>query len=225
MGTYEGLSVPIFGEFYRYNASQTQTLFVEDTGVTNLSVTPGAMDNVFAITHTANYAGSSGYDQSIYVALNISGTTTGAGATQRHAFATDITINGTHASYIGGGYIYIAEGTATLTSGFVYGFNIDIQELGQCDYLVNLWLQRSGSSTTSGLDAYILFSDQGTSGKARTMFYMQGITFPNYFLQIAADTTNGFFDTSTSFGTSPPVTGALKIMAGTTTHYIPLHAS
>ena len=221
----EGLSVPIYGEYYRYTAAQGQTLYVEDTGVTNLTVTPGAMDNVFAITHTANYAGTSGYDQSIYVALNISSTTSGGAATQRHAFATDITINGTHASMIGGGYIYIGEGTATLTSALVYGLCIDIQELGQTDYLMNLWLQRSSSSTNNtSVDAFILFSDQGAQGHARTLFYMQGVTFPNYFLQIASNASNGFYNT-TAVGTAPASTGSIKLMAGTTTKYIKLQDS
>jgi hypothetical protein len=223
-GTFEGLGVPIYGPYYRYKEDQTETLYVEDTGVTNMAVTTASADNVLAITHTASAAITSGYDQSIYVALNISSTSTGGNATQRHAFAADITINGTHASFIGGGYIYIAKGTATLTSAAVYGLCLDIQELGAVDYLTNLWLQRSSSSTQTGIDSFILFSDQGASGKATTLFYVQGVTFPSYLFQFASNTSNGFFST-TAAGVAPASTGSLKIYAGTTTHYIKLQAS
>ena len=183
---------------------------------TNTSATA---DNVIDVKYTTSGSLASGYDQGVYVALNLSGTTSGGTATQRHSFATDISISGTHASWIGGGYVYIS-GSGTLTSGVVYGLNLDIQELGQCDYIANLFLQRSSTSTAATtVDAYILCAGQGTASSAATIMYVQGKA-PTYFLQMAADTANGFLDLSAP--ASMTADRCLKVRLGTTNYNIPM---
>lgn len=222
MANYEGLALPAFGAGYHYaDGGTTANWSISDGGGLDMAVTTATADNVLQVTHTASAALTSGYDQSVYVALNISSTTSGNNATQRHAFATDILITGTHASWIGGGYVYIYGSSATVSSGAIYGLNLHIAECGAADYLVNLWLQRD-STSTSGLDAYILFSGHPAGQSTAALFYVQG-TKPTYFLQAAA--SGGFIDTTTSFGTAPAATGALKVLIGSTAHYIKLQAS
>jgi len=222
MANYDGLSIPAFGagNHYSEDSPTTANWSIADNGVFDMAVTTATADNVLSVTHTASAALTSGYDQTIYVALNITSTTTGNNATQRHAFATDITIAGAHTSWIGGGYIYIS-GSGTVSSAAIYGLNIHIAECTAADYLVNLWLQRD-STSTSGLDAYILFSGHPAGQSTDALFYCQG-TKPTYFLQAAA--SGGFIDTTTTFGTAPAATGALACQIGSTTYYIKLQAS
>ena len=96
MGTYEGLSVPIYGEFYRYDASGTQTLYVEDDGVWNFTHTSTntAGENVVALTLTDSATITSGYSQGFYVNHTTSGSYTGGGA-QINSIAVDLTLGGT----------------------------------------------------------------------------------------------------------------------------------
>lgn len=172
-------------------------------------------DNVLSLSYATSGALASGYDQGVYVALNISGTSTGGNATQRHAFATDISIAGAHTTWIGGGYIYIA---GTGTGAFIYGLNIHIGECGTADYLVNLWLQRD-STNTSSLDAYILMSGHPATQSTDTVMYMQG-TAPTYFLQLPSANANGFWTTNNPGAFT--ASRCIAVRAGSTTYWIPL---
>jgi hypothetical protein len=159
----------------------------------------------------------------VYVNLTISGTTSGQNATQRNAFAADISIAGTQASWIGGAYYYIS-GSGTLTATTVYGVSVDMQELGVCDYRCNLWLQNSASTAATGVGAYILFSGQGTyGGIVDAMFYVQGIGFPLYFLQTADSAAKGMLDTTARDSANSLSNLVCKI--GATTMYIPMIAA
>jgi len=153
-GTWEGLGVPINGEYYRYTESdQTQTWYVEDDGVTNITIdhsaTTEAADNYFALTITDGGARTSGYANAFYVNATVGGNLgSGVAVNQFNAFGADITLDGTSsAAGYGGGYIYIAK-TASWsdTSAVVYGFCLDIQEIGTVDYKANLWLQNSSTT-------------------------------------------------------------------------------
>ncbi len=187
MGTYEGLSVPIFGEFYRYSADQTQNLFVEDDGVHNFTVALDAVggDNAHALNITSSTA-LTGYDQGYYVNLTASGA--GAGG-QVHAFAADITISGTPttSTWYGGMYLYIAGG-GTLTNAVVYGIYVDIVEMGSADYNCNLFLSRSNSNKATSVDTFILFNMQGSTPATGSCMYVAGNRYPTYFLELAAAT-------------------------------------
>lgn len=189
MGTWEGLSVPMYGAFKRYLADQTECWSVEDTGAFDISFTNATTtaDNAMSVAVTSSGALAGGYQQGYYCNFRISSTTTGGMATQFNAFAADITISGVHTAWIGGGYIYICEGTTpTLTNAAVYGLSLDIQSFTSApDYLVNLWLQRSNTQP-GALDAYILFSGQ-TGAAVKSAFYFQGSTTnPSYFLEFGS---------------------------------------
>lgn len=187
-GTFEGLSVPLFGEFYRYSADQTQNLFVEDDGVTNHTVALDAVggDNAHVVNITSSSA-LTGYDQGYYVNLTASGA--GAGG-QVHAFAADITISGTPttSTWYGGMYLYIAGG-GTLTNAIVYGIYVDIVEMGTADYNCNLFLSRSNSNKATTVDTFIMMAMQGSTPATSSAIYFQGNRYPTYFLELASAAT------------------------------------
>ena len=219
MGTYEGLSVPIFGEFYRYSADQTQNLFVEDDGVHNFTVALDAVggDNAHALNITSSTA-LTGYDQGYYVNLTASGA--GAGG-QVHAFAADITISGTPttSTWYGGMYLYIAGG-GTLTNAVVYGIYVDFVEMGSADYSCNLFLSRSNSNKATSVDTFILMSMQGSTPATSSAIYFQGNRYPTYFLELASATpvSDMYDETAGQSGDTP--TGRLAVSINGTVRYI-----
>ena len=136
-GTFEGLGVPLFGEFYRYTSAQVETLYVEDNGVMNLTVanTTDTMDNAFNVSYSCSGTYASGYGHGVHVDMAVNGTSAGAFSSQQfNAFGADVTINGVHTCGIGGLYVYIAEGTATLDTAQVYGGYFDMTACGATDY-------------------------------------------------------------------------------------------
>ncbi len=227
-GTMEGLSVPIFGEFYRYNASQTQTLFVEDNGIFNLAVTQddttgtdNAIDVTLAISGTAV---ASGYGSGVHVGMTVGGVSSGAfSSLQQNAFAADVTVNGTQTCGIGGLYVYMAEGTATLTSAQVYGGYFDIgTDFGAVDYLSCITLDKHNTTKGTTVDAFILCQFQG-SGTGTSLVHYQGPSKPTYFFSMSDGTTSGFLDaTSRDAATA---TQHLAVRVGGTTFYIPMLAA
>jgi hypothetical protein len=184
-------------------------------------------DNVIDVAATFSGNQTSGYNNVFYVNLTVSGSMTGGVAGgQVNAFGADITLDGSSDAFgYGGGYIYIAKsGSWSNTSAVVYGFCTDIQEVGQVDYLVNLWLQNSSTNASTGLNAYILFSNQGASGgKNTTLFYVQGITLPKFFLQAASAASNGFISARTMEAATSG--NSLTCYLGSTTYYIPLYSA
>ena len=230
-GTYDGLSVPMYGAFNRYLEDQTACWSVADTGAFDITLANATTtaDNAMSVTVNSSGALASGYQQGYYCALNISSTTTGGNATQFNAFATDISISGSHTSWIGGGYIYIAEGTTpTLTSAAVYGFCLDLQSFTSApDYFVNLWLQRSNTQP-GALDAYILFSGQ-TGASVKTAFYFQGsTTSPSYFLEFGSPAValgaHGMYKANVKTAADSTHTLSVKT-SGTAILFIPLLAA
>lgn len=207
-GTYEGLSLPIFGEFYRYRSDQTtQVLYVENDGTFNLTVanTTDSMDNPFHLTYTTSGTTSSGYSGAFYVALNVGGTSSGAFTSQQqHAFATDVTINGTHTGGVGGFYVYLSEGTATLDSAQIYGFYADMQEVGQTDYYSCITLTKANTNMGTVVDAFILCQLQA-SGTARSLVHMLGTGRPTYFLSHSSSVAGGYLDAVAGVSSDTPV--------------------
>jgi hypothetical protein len=190
---------------------------------TNTSATA---DNAVAVTLTTSGELASGYDQGVYVALNISGTTTGGNATQRNAFAADISIAGSHASWIGGAYYYIAGSSSpTLSSAYVYGVKIDFDRTltTACDYSCNLSLSRS-SSKAAGVDCFIELELNSSAAVTTSVVNMQGQTRPSYFVTLSHNDVHGFWsnramDAATS-------TAALAMRVGSTrVVYIPVYAA
>jgi hypothetical protein len=202
-------------------------LAANDAGAFDIdfSSTSATADQAVALTVVDSGNHASGYAAGYYVNATISGSNTGGFAsTQWNAFAADITLDGlSGAAGYGGGYIYIAKsGTFTDTSAVVYGFCTDIQEIGQVDYLANLWLQNSSTNASTGVNAYILFSNQGASGGKNTgMFYVQGINFPAYFLKLQDGAGGGML--SAKDLSSGTIGHSLLCYIGSTAHYIPLY--
>ena len=231
MGTYEGLSIPIYGAFKHYTADQVLTWTVADSGAFDIAVTGTTTpDNAVAVTYTNATAVASGYGQAYYANLLLSSTTSGGNATQFNAFAADIYLAGTQACMIGGGYIYIYGSTAaTLTSAAIYGFCLDIQSFESApDYLVNLWLQRSNTQPAGAIDAYILFSGQ-TGAAIKSVFYFQGnTTSPSYFLEFGspavAGGAHGFYKTATKAAATSVAALSVKT-SSTAILFIPLLAA
>jgi len=224
MGTWEGLGLPINGEFYRYDNDQVQTLFVEESGIFNLTVanTTDTMDNALAITYTTSGTLASGYGNVFYTALNVGGTSAGNISVQQHnAFGADITVDGTHTCGIGGMYIYIAEGTATLTAANIYGAYMDLTEMGAVDYLTCLQLHKSNTTVATTVDSFIMFQMGG--GTTGDMFTFVGASRPTYFLRLTNGGNNGFVD-DTASDTNDVAPHRLACRIADTTFYLYLYA-
>ena len=222
-GTFEGLSVPVFGEFYRYSEAQTENLKVDDNGAFNLTVgySGVATEQAIAVAYSPNGTVASGYGAGVYVSLAVSGTSTGAfSTTQQNAFATDISVNGTHTCGIGGIYVYLAEGTATLTTAQIYGGYFDIgTDFGTVDYLSCITLDKHNTTVGTTVDAFILCQLQG-SGTGTTMIQMQGGAKPTYFLNMSDATVAGFLDADSRQAATS--TSNIAVRVGGTTKYIQL---
>ena len=217
-GTYEGLGVPLFGPYYRYSANRTENLSVSDAGVTALTVAYTGIAASKAFTVNYSVSGSdiaSGYGAGVHVNLGIDGSSTGAFASyQQNAFSPDVTINGTPTGGIGGLYVYISKGTATLTSAVVYGGYFDIgNELGATDYLSCVTLDKHNTTVGTTVDAFILCQLQG-SGTGTTMIHMQGPAHPTYFLSFNSIAGTGCVD-ATGSRTMTEVASIAVNIAGT----------
>ena len=195
-GTAEGIGVPRFGAYYRYSEAQTENLAVTDGGVHTLTIanTTTATNGIGVdTTYSGTYA--SGYGSGVHVGLAVAGTSTGGFAScQLNAFAADVSVNGTHTCGIGGIYVYMAEGTATLTSAQVYAGYFDIgTDFGTVDYLSCITLDKHNTTKGTTVDAFINCQLQG-SGTGTSLINMQGPAKPTYFLTANADMTAGFIE-------------------------------
>lgn len=229
-GTYDGLSVPLYGGYVRGSSDQTTTLTVAASNNAHdfvMAHSATTADNMFGLDVDVSGSFSSGYTNCFYVDLKVSGNLGGGVASnQVNAFGADITLDGTSsAAGYGGMYIYIAKsGTWSDTSAVVYGACLDIQEVGSVDYKCNLWLQNS-SSTAASVDAYILISGQGASGGINSpLFYVQGQTYFPYLLKLQTDGASGFFQ-KTAMGQVTNSTGSLLFYAGSAKYAIPFFNS
>jgi len=228
-GTWEGLSVPLYGAYIRGSSAQVTQVSVDSKGCIDYTITNSTTtaDNALVVNYTVSGATTGGYNQGIYINYKISSTTTsGNNANQMNALAIDLDVGGvTHASWIGGQYIYIYSSTAptTITDATVYGIKIDMNEITDADYNANLILTRNGSTAASACDAFIAMWTDDADCATKSLFHYQGPTKPTYFLQMSDATESGFF--SNRVVTAAASTGALKCYIGTTTYYIPLLAS
>lgn len=196
-GTFEGLSVPLFGEFYRYSEAGTQNLYIEDDGVFNLSITKtgAAADSLFNIAVTDETTFSSGYFTVIGIQYTGDGEKTGViSGTQANVIGMDITLN-ENVSLTTGMYIYVMEGSddGPSSGNDFAGIDIYIEELGQLDYLTCLWLEKNNTTAATSRDCFILCNQH--SGTSTALIEMQG-THPTYFLTLTA-TEGGFLTAST----------------------------
>lgn len=221
MGTYEGLSVPIYGEFYRYTGDQTEVWFVEDDGVTNLTIDQPGADNIFAITVTDSSTVTSGYLQAFYTSVTASGSYT-TGNSQINAFAVDLFLAGTVGCEAEGMYVYVAaSGTPTLTSSNINGVNIYIDDLGSSPSVRSgLQIHVADGNAGSTADAFIYMRLEGASGAVTNMFEKGGTAAnPTNFLKSNAV---GNMVAAGDFVTSATSTYGLKCLIAGTTYYIPL---
>ena len=212
-GTFEGLSLPIFGEFYRYSEGGTQNLFVEDDGVHNFTITKtgAAADALFAFDVSDETTFSSGYASVIYIAYAGEGEKTGSiSGTQSNMIAMDITLNDS-CSLTTGMYLYFMEGAGDgpASTDDVAGIDIYIEELGQLDYLTCLWLEKNNTTAATSRDCFILCNQH--SGTTTALIAMQG-TIPTYFLTVQA--TEGGFVSSSSMSQSSSKFIKVKIGSG-----------
>ena len=222
-GTYEGLGVPNQGAFQRSSASGTVNLTVDDNGVFNFAIGYSGVgaDQALAVAYSPNGTVASGYGAGMYVNLAVSGTSTGGFATtQQNAFAADVSVNGVHTCGIGGLYVYMAEGTATLTSAQIYGGYFDIgTDFGTVDYLSCITLDKHNTNKGTTVDAFILCQLQG-SGTATALIHMQGTAKPVYFLNMSHAAAVGMLDATSRGATAS--TSNLAVRVGGTTKYIQL---
>lgn len=203
--------------------SNSDSILVLNATAVDLSA--GGTFNAVQINMTdASAHGTAGYFQGFYVNMTLSSTDIGGNtANQFNAFAADISLDCVGSSFlVGGGYIYIGKTASfSATGASVYGLCLDIQEIGTVNYKCNLWLQNS-STTAATVDTYILFSNGGNSGGVNTnMFYCQGITYPNYFLNLDATAAKGMLSTDVCDGVT--ATSSLKVLLGDSGYKILLY--
>ena len=224
-GTAEGIGVPRFGAYYRYSEAQTQNLAVADGGEHTHTITNATATGANAIDVGYTYSGTvtSGYASCFHAGLAVGGTSSGAFATtQYNAFAADVTVNGTHTAGIGGIYVYMAEGTATLTSAQVYAGYFDIgTDFGTVDYLSCLTLDKHNTTKGTTVDAFINCQLQG-SGTGTSLINMQGPAKPTYFLTTHAN-TGGFIENVQPVAATAAF--ALDVAIGGTKYRIPILTS
>lgn len=220
MGTYKGLSVPMFGEYYRYSADQTQCEYVSDTGARDLTFTSAGADNLLSIVHTDSNTLATGYLQNFYGSLTGAGTYT-TGNSQLSVFAADLILTGTVSCEAQGMYVYV-NGSGTLTSGNVTGINVYIDDLGgTVSSKTCMTLHFADGNAAAGQNAFICMRLEGGSGACNAMFQKAGTaTNPTYFLTTNA--TNGMIvagdfvtsNAASDYGLAVYVNGAVR--------YIPL---
>jgi hypothetical protein len=183
-----------------------------------------ATDQALAVAYSPNGTVASGYGAGVYVSLAVSGTSTGGFAsTQQNAFAADVSVNGTHTCGIGGIYIYMAAGTASVDTAQIYGGYFDIgTDFGTVDYLSCITLDKHNTTKGTTVDAFILCQFQG-SGTGTSLIHMQGPSKPTYFLNMNDGATSGFLDATARDAASSAHN--LIVRVGGTTFYIPLLAA
>lgn len=202
-------------------------VYIEDTARAWYSTTTlagsSALNNAeFTVSDTTTPA--SGYAHGIHVTYNKSGVDTGSGCStmQFNAIGADVTISGA-----GGGtagyyslYTYVAKsGTPDLSGCAIFGANLEMTEMGATDYFGGLWINKYNTTKGTGIDAFILCSNQA-SGVTTAVIYVQG-TKPDYFLQCAS--ADGFWDSGT--GATSGCSGHIEVRVGSTSHYLRTYSS
>jgi len=224
MGTWEGLGVPLFGEYYRYNSAQTEVLYVENDGVHNFTFTDQGGENCIALTITDSTTVTSGYSQGFYVNHTVSGSWS-TGAAQINSFAVDLALTGTIACEAEGFYAYVSGSGATLTSANISGVVCYIADLGAepTASRAALKLHIADGNKSSGNDAFIVMRIEGASGDVTNMFEKSGTaTNPDNFIRTNA--TDGMLTAGDYLGGTPASAYGLRFLVGATVYYIPLIA-
>lgn len=220
MGTFEGLSVPLYGSWIMGNESQTAILTCDTAAAWNWAYTSPGADNLLAVTVTDSNTVTSGYLQTFYANVTTSGSYSGGG-TQINPIAVDLSLGGTIGCEAAGLYIYVAaSGTPTVTSGNITGATIYMTDMGGSpgyQSCINLYKNTTNLGSTS--DAFIFCVNQG-SGNTTSLIACGGTNHPTYFLSLksAANNMVAAVDSLTSAGCSQ----SLVVDLNGTTKYIPL---
>ncbi len=197
MGTYEGLALPVNGEFYHYpSAGSTYNWYVESDGVFNLSVDDPGRDNAVALTITDGSTAATGYLQGYYVSITTDSTASfTTGNSQINSFAADLFLGGTISCEAECFYGYIAKsGTPTVTSGNISGMVVYIDDLGgAASSRSGIQIHIADGNAAASQDAFIVMRLEGASGAVTNMFQKSGTaTNPTYFL--ATNATDGMIN-------------------------------
>ena len=189
-GTYEGLSVPLYGEFYRFNASQTQVWYCDDKGQLDVAVTRVAgdttADNAMSITVTDAGVVGSGYTRGLYVNYTNTGAKTGAAevnvigadfdASANVGLASCVNIytgacTGATINHLAGIYMYLDEAAGTV--GTLHGAWIQMDGDG---HTLAHFISVQNMASSNIPDSII--NSQSTGDCATYFFRMNGSTFP-----------------------------------------------
>jgi len=222
MATYDGLSVPLYGDYSQYTSSQTAYLAVGTSGQQDFTFTSVGADNLIAVTVTDSNTVTSGYLQSFYTSFTTSGSYT-TGSTQINAFAVDLLLGGTIGCEAEGMYVYVAKsGSPTVTSGNINGINVYIDDLGgSASTRSALQLHIADGNAATGADAFILCRIEGSSGAVTNLIQKAGTaTNPTNFL--ATNATDNMLSAGDYLGGTPASAYGMKVLVGATTYYIPL---
>ncbi len=225
MGTYDGLALPAFGEYYRFSADgSTEILFVEDDGVTNITVaTTDGGDNAVALTLTDGSTITSGYVQGYYVSQTTSGKYT-TGSSQINSIAVDLFLGGEVGCEAEGMYIYVAKsGTPEFGSANISGLVVYMANLGTDapSSRSAIQLHMEGTTVAQGQDAFVLMRLEGAGPRVTNMFEKSGTsTNPTNFLKTNA--TDGMVQAITAGGTQDKV---LVVNLAGSTYWIPMYAA
>ena len=222
--TYNGLGVPLFG------ASTIMQQAAGEQPLTIRSVADNTACNLMTVGHTSTSAITTGYTQCFYANINLDGGATSSRNTQVHAFAADITIDGTMSAQVGGCYIYIAEGStgATLTSSTVFGYAVYFAATGSTPhYRIGFWASSAEVAANKGsvMDAAFFADNSAALGCWESVIGVQGITSPTYLLHM--DTAPGTED-MISTGIRANIAAAdvwMRVKIQSTEYWIALHAS
>ncbi|MGW8179189.1 MAG: hypothetical protein ACWGQW_10585, partial [bacterium] len=222
MATYDGLAVPLYGDYSQYTSSQTAYLAVGTSGQQDFTFTSVGADNLIAVTVTDSNTVTSGYLQSFYTSVTTSGSYT-TGNTQINAFAVDLLLGGTVGCEAEGFYAYIAKsGSPTLTSANISGMVVYIDDLGGApSSRSGIQIHIADGNAASGQDAFITMRLEGGSGAVTSMFQKAGTANnPTYFLSTNA--TNNMLAAGDYLGGTPASAYGMKCYVNGTVYYIPL---
>lgn len=225
MGTHLGIAVPMYGEFYRYDDSQTQVQYVESTGVDNRTFTSPGADNLLALIVTDTSTATSGYLQPFYTSITL--TSDAAWSTsnaQINAFATDITLDGTVACEVEGMYVYITNSSGTVTSANISGYVCYIDNLAaSATSRAGIQIHVADGNVGSVQDAAVLVRMEGSSCALTNLMQIYCPQYITYFLKTNSAATAGkMIQSKTAAGTQDLV---LVCNINGSTYWIPMYAA
>ena len=220
-GSYNGLAVPLSGE------SEIVQVNAGTDVLTITSVADATAANHIRVNVTSTSAITAGYTQGVYVNMNIDGGITGGNTIQANAFAADITYDSTNSGFIGGAYMYFAEGStgATMTGSTLAGYTAWFAASGSAtDYRAGFWAGSEETSSYPGASADSAFLAECASSSAWGSLLCAHGGPPTYFLhQTTALVAGTMFDSDVTFSATP--TGGLKCNMHGTAYYIALYQS